>query len=147
MKWRNKQNRQYICQEWLYTDYYLTIRRARNSKWQREWENGISKLHYIKQRVKERESAYNSCRQHEVKLSRIRFGHTKLTHGYLMSRNEQQPTSWNAACGDPKLAIKNCLQDCPQWRDCRKKCNIHGDTRLWRKCWGFLKKHRCLRKY
>ena len=29
-----------------YTDYYLTIRRARNSEWQREWENSTSKLHY-----------------------------------------------------------------------------------------------------
>ena len=29
-----------------YTDYYLTILRARNSKWQREWENRTNKLHY-----------------------------------------------------------------------------------------------------
>ena len=32
----------------LYTDYYMTIRRARNSKWPNEWENSNSKLHYIK---------------------------------------------------------------------------------------------------
>ena len=30
-----------------HTDYNLIIRRARNSKWQREWENSNSKLHYI----------------------------------------------------------------------------------------------------
>ena len=30
-----------------YTEYYLTIRRARNSEWQREWKNSTSKLHYI----------------------------------------------------------------------------------------------------
>ena len=28
-------------------DYYLIMRRARNSKWQREWENNTSKLQYI----------------------------------------------------------------------------------------------------
>ena len=28
-----------------YTDYYLTIRRAKNTEWQREWENITSKLH------------------------------------------------------------------------------------------------------
>ena len=72
----------------LYTDYYLTIRRARNSKWQREWENSTSKLHYIKPHIKEWESAYNSCRQYEVKLSRIRIGHSRLTHGHVLSRNE-----------------------------------------------------------
>ena len=29
-----------------YKDYYITIRKARNCKWQREWENNTSKLHY-----------------------------------------------------------------------------------------------------
>ena len=37
-----------------YTDYYLTIRKARNSEWQREWINITSKLHYIKPRIEER---------------------------------------------------------------------------------------------
>ena len=30
-----------------YIDYYLTIRRARNSKWQREWKNSTNKQQYI----------------------------------------------------------------------------------------------------
>ena len=46
-----------------YTDYNLTIRRARKSEWQREWENSTSKLHYIKPRIEEWESAHSSCRQ------------------------------------------------------------------------------------
>ena len=36
-----------------YTDYYLTIRRERNSEWQREWENSNSKLHYVKPSIEE----------------------------------------------------------------------------------------------
>ena len=28
-----------------YTDYYLTIKRAINSEWQREWENSTSTMH------------------------------------------------------------------------------------------------------
>ena len=35
-----------------HTDYYLTIRRARNFEWKKEWENNNSKLHYIKPRIK-----------------------------------------------------------------------------------------------
>ena len=31
-----------------YTDYYLTIRRARNFKWQREWENYTTSNHALK---------------------------------------------------------------------------------------------------
>ena len=80
----------------LYSDYYLTIRRAKNPKWQRELENGTSKLHYIKPCIKEWESTYISCRQYEVKPSRIWIGHPRLIHEHLMSRNEQPPTCRNA---------------------------------------------------
>ena len=62
-----------------YIDYLMTIRIARNSEWQRKWENNINKLHYIKSRIEEWESVHNSCRQYEVKLARIRIGHTRLT--------------------------------------------------------------------
>ena len=75
------------------------------------------KLHYIE----EWESAHNSCRQYEVKLSRIPIGHTRLTHGHLMLRNNLQPT-----CGNQSLRIKHCLQDCLQWTDSKKKHNIQG---------------------
>ena len=30
-----------------------------------------------------------------------------------MSRNGQPQTCRNAACGDQRLTIKHCLQDCP----------------------------------
>ena len=70
-----------------HTDYYLTIRRTRNSEWQSEWENNTSKLPYIKPRIEKWESAHNSRRQYVVKLSRVRIGHTRLTHERLMSRN------------------------------------------------------------
>ena len=60
-----------------YTDYYLIIKRARNSEWQRKWKNNTSKLHYIKPHIKEWESAHNNCLQYEVKLSMIRIGHTR----------------------------------------------------------------------
>ena len=45
-----------------HTDYYLTIRRARNFEWQREWQNSTSKLHCFKPHIEECESAHNSFR-------------------------------------------------------------------------------------
>ena len=92
-----------------YTDYY--IRRARNF----EWENSTSKQHYFKPRIEEWESAYNSCRQYEIKPSRIWIGHTRLTYAHLMSKNEHPSICRNAACGDQRLKMKHCPQDCPQW--------------------------------
>ena len=31
-----------------------------------------------------------SCRHYKIELNRIRIGHTRLTYGHLMSRNNQQ---------------------------------------------------------
>ena len=103
-----------------YIDYYFIIRRAINFEWQREWENSSSKLHYIKPSIEEWESAHYSFRQHEVKLSRIRIGHIRIAHGFLMTRNEQQPTCLNVACRNQTLTNKHCLVECSQWRDTRK---------------------------
>ena len=96
-----------------YTDYNLTIRRARNSELQRKWENRTSKLHYITPRIKKWKCAYNSCRQYKVKQSMIRNGHTSFSHWHLISSNEQQPACINAACGNQSLTIKHCIQNCP----------------------------------
>ena len=65
-----------------------------------------------------------------LKLSRICIGHTRLNHRHLMSRNNQQPTCGNVACGKQSLAIKHYLQDCPEWRDSRKKHNFQGDIKI-----------------
>ena len=50
-----------------------------------------SKLPSIKPCIDEWESSYN-----EIKLSELHIGYTRLTHGHLMSRNDQQPTCTNA---------------------------------------------------
>ena len=71
----------------LYTHYYLTIRKAKNSEWQRK--NGTSRQHYIKLNIEKLEITHNRYRQYEVKLSRPHIRHTRLTHGNLMSRNDQ----------------------------------------------------------
>ena len=67
-----------------YEDYYLTIKRARNSEWQKEWENINSLLNYIKSCIEQWESAHNICRLHDVTLNRLRIGHTRLTYRQLM---------------------------------------------------------------
>ena len=83
-----------------------TTQQRKLQKWQREWENSTSKLRNIKPQIEEWECVHNSCRQYEIKLSRLRIGHTRLTQGYLMSRNEQQP----------------------KWKEERRKHGIEGDT-------------------
>ena len=110
-----------------HTDYYLSIRKTRNSEWQRDWENSTSKINYIKPRIKEWKSAHNSCSQYKVTLSRIHIVPTRLTQEHLMSKYNQQPIWGKAACRNQRLTIKHCLQDCLQWRDSRKKHNIQAN--------------------
>ena len=96
-----------------YTNYYLTIKRARNSEWQKDWKNSTSKLHYI-QPTKEWESTHNSFRQYEIKLSRLHIGHIKQNNRhwcqkmisnkyakiqYVETRNWLNIASWNAPNG------------------------------------------------
>ena len=74
----------------------------------------------IKPRIVEKESTNNSLGQYRVKLSRLCIGDTRLTHGYLMSRNFQQPMHKNAECRNQRLTVKDCLEECLHWRDNRK---------------------------
>ena len=91
----------------------MTIKRAWNSEWQRQWENSTSKLHYIKSCIEEWESNHNSSWQYEVPLSRLYWPH--LTHGHLMSRKDQQPTCTISAGGNQTLTITHFLGECPNW--------------------------------
>ena len=69
-------------------------------------EKNTNKLHYIKPCIEEWESAHNRCRQYEVKL----VGHTRLTHGHLMSKNNHQPICSNTTCGKQTLTMKDYSQ-------------------------------------
>ena len=74
----------------LYSEQYLTIRRTKQSKWQREQENSTNKLHCIKIRIDKWEIAHNSLRQCEIQLSKLHIGHNSLTHEHLMSRKKPE---------------------------------------------------------
>ena len=60
--------------------------------------------------IKMWESVHNNFRQYEVKLSRLSIRNTRLTHGHLMSRDDQQLTCINVACKNHTLKIKHYLE-------------------------------------
>ena len=41
------------------------------------------------------------------------IGHTRLNHGHMKSRNDQQPTCTNSAFKNYALTIKRCLKNVP----------------------------------
>ena len=71
------------------TDFKPFINRYILSKWQLSWDRAtFNKLHEIKP-VLGKNNIYRSLRREEVVLTRLRIGHTRLTHSYLLKREDQ----------------------------------------------------------
>ncbi|KAI5734861.1 hypothetical protein M8J77_011340 [Diaphorina citri] len=91
------------------SDYKPLIKKIVQRNWQSSWNsvpNG-NKLKSIKPDIEKWPSSNRKTRLEEVVLTRMRIGHTRLTHSYLFSRSPQ-PT---CRCGDI-LTVKHILT-CP----------------------------------
>ena len=89
------------------------------SKWQSNWSAQLhNKLFNIKPRVREWPSSYQNLRRNEVVLSRLRIGHTRLTHRYLM---EQQPPPICPSC-QTRITVPHFLIECPTYQRQRNNC-------------------------
>ena len=67
-----------------HTDYYPIYKTALKQRWQREWQNQTqNKLHSIKPNVKQWTTSTQNNRRKSIILTRLRIGHTKLTHEFL----------------------------------------------------------------
>ena len=72
-----------------YTDYYPKVRQFIRSKWQQRWHqchlNRPNKLYSIQSEIGEFQ-IFGLTRKEEAVIHRIRIGHTRLTHAYLMEQ-------------------------------------------------------------
>ena len=94
-------------------DYYAVYKRTVKSKWQEEWQNITgNKLRSIKETTSEWQSSYQKHRKHQIILTRLRIGHTLLTHRYLMESGRPP------YCGDclVPLTVRHILAECPSYR-------------------------------
>ena len=107
-----------------YRDLFPQIRESVQSKWQRHWE--ALRLTNKKMRgitSSTRPWHYSSMpRRWETALCRLRIGHTRLTHGYLMSANPQ------TFCMDCLIlqTVEHLLVECPSLRDERDRFLAYG---------------------
>ena len=92
-----------------YSDLRPLINSFILNKWQESWDNEINnKLHTVKPVIGEWYPAYQPIRKDEVILSRLRIGHARNTHSYLLKR-ELQPEC--IPCQEP-FTVKHFLLDC-----------------------------------
>ena len=86
------------------------------SKWQTSWDADVfNKLHAIKPIIKNDLSVFRNLRREEVVLARIRIGHTRLTHSYLLNREEQP---FCIGCNQFQT-VKHILIDCVDFSQTR----------------------------
>ena len=92
-------------------------------EWQTSWNNIIGiKLLDIKPIIGERQSVVRNNRK-EVVLTRLRFGHTRVTHAYLLL-GEEQPQC--VGCDAP-FTVRHFLLECGDFAQVRNNC-FHVDN-------------------
>ena len=109
-------------------DYYPVINEAISTKWQREWDtvDNTNKLKNIKKKVKAWETSNNMNRKIEVILTRLRTGHTNMTHSFLMSRPQEERPECQT-CRMP-LTVKHIFEVCTT--TIQERRNIFQNRRL-----------------
>ena len=91
-----------------FSDYKPCITKYIHSKWQQSWDTKeFNKLRTIKPLIGD-DYYSRPVRRDDVVLTRCRIGHSRLTHSYLLNR-EDQPEC--IGCYAP-LTIKHILIDC-----------------------------------
>ena len=90
-------------------------------KWQEAWDDQIqNKLHHIQDTKSEWSAGYRRNRK-EVIISRLRIGHTHITHSHLL-KGEDSPVC--LTCKVP-LTVKHILINCDR---VRQICQKHYQT-------------------
>ena len=98
----------------FYKDYYSTLLSKFKSKFQEYWQNSSTKLRQVKEDLSPWLELTGVSREEEVIINRLRTGHTKLTHGYLMSDEVAQRTAPICHfCKRERLTIEHIFLQCP----------------------------------
>ena len=104
-----------------HTDMKRTVREAVFKKWQEQW-NSLDqegrKLREIKKNVEKWKSSLNKSRRIETALSRLRVGHTNITHTYLMQSQANPPECERCR---KIVTVKHLLLECRKYTQVRNK--------------------------
>ena len=121
-----KRREQYIPV--FYKDWYPVITQAIEEDWNHEWESKNQKMYEIKKKIGEWKGSKKRSRREEVVLNRLRSGHTRLTHGYLMENEGPRMPPICTFCRDAIMSVKHILLRCPSLGHERDRLRIFQGT-------------------
>ena len=105
------------------TDFIPELTKHYRDVWQAKWDECCSnKLHSVKPRLGYC-SVTHLSRRDAVILRRLRIGHTRVTHKYLLS-GDSQPLCNKCKCS---LTVKHILLECCSLKDIGEKYNPNAD--------------------
>ena len=107
-----------------FSNFKPSINKYILEEWQTSWNNSIgNKLLDIKPTIGEYQSVVRNIRREEVVLARIRLGHTRVTHSYLL-QGEEHPQC--VGCDAP-FTVRHFLLECGDFAQVRNNC-FHVDN-------------------
>ena len=107
-----------------YPNFKPFINRHIVNKWQMLWNNSVdNKLFEIKPVSGQSQPVVQNVRQEEVVLARLRISHTRITHSYLLKR-EELPYCFGC---DAPFTVRHILLECSDFSHIRNKY-FHVDT-------------------
>ena len=95
-------------------DVRCLLKVTASNRWREQWEaTEDNKLREIKNHTNPFQNSSNKNRLVETTLTRLRIGHSRLTHGFLMERG------YPPFCDDciVPITIKHILLECPSYND------------------------------
>ena len=107
-----------------FSNFKPSINKYILEEWQTSWNNSIgNKLLDIKPTIGEYQSVVQNIRKEEVILARLRLGHTRVTHSYLL-QGEEQPQC--VGCDAP-FTVRHFLLKCGDFAQVMNNC-FHVDN-------------------
>ena len=101
-----------------YIDLKLKIDNFLHKKWQQRWNrNPNNKLFQVKPFLGEWRPAFRKSQKEQVTITRLRIGHSRLMHSFILKQEQQPPYS---KCQTP-CTIKHVLLECKAFNDIRKR--------------------------
>ena len=100
-----------------FSDFRKKIREHVHSLWEKRWAAQVgNKLHELKPKLQPRKPNLLP-RKDSVVFTRLKIGHTKLTHNFLLA-GEEIPECISCNC---RLTVQHVLLDCSEFTDVRQR--------------------------
>lgn len=96
-----------------------------NSTWQSEWSQSCTKLSFHKKTISRWKHLSSLNRKEEIAITRIRLGHTRLTHQHLFAGIRETPIC--PFCQTLPLTVTHILHQCTTFSAIRITLNIKND--------------------